>query len=129
MGHKAATGFFQDAHTAWVTYAIGGGTPVPTQPVVWHTTDGGATWTASQPLDVTGLAEIYVPSELQFVAGQTGWLLVHVGAGMNHDYVALYRSTDGGATWTRILDPYNDGGIQSCIEDQPCCSPMPPTAG
>lgn len=113
-GHKAATGFFQDAQTAWVTYAIGGGTPVPTQPVVWHTSDEGATWTASQPLDITGLSEIYVPSDLQFVTGKDGWLLVHVGVGMNHDYVVLYRSSDSGVSWTRILDPYNDGGIQSC---------------
>ncbi len=115
--HFAATGFFQDAQTAWVTYAIGGGTPVPTQPVVWQTTDGGATWVASQPLDVTGLAEIYVPSELQFVAGQDGWLMVHVGVGMMHDYIAIYRSSDGGASWTRIIDPYIDGGIQSCTKN------------
>ncbi len=113
-GGKTATGFFQDAQNAWVTYSINGGNPVPTQPVVWHTADGGATWQASSPLDMTGLSEIYVPSDLQFVAGQSGWLLVHVGAGMNHDYVALYRSTDSGTSWTRILDPFNDGGIQSC---------------
>jgi len=114
---QMATGFFQDAQTAWVTYATNGGTPVPTQAVVWHTSDGGATWQASQPLDLSGLSEIYVPGVLQFVAGQTGWLLVHVGVGMMHDYVVLYRSSDSGATWTRILDPYNDGGIQSCSKN------------
>ncbi len=111
---KASVGFFQDARTAWVTYFNGPGYPVISNPVVWHTTDGGASWTASQPLDVTGLSEIYVPSALQFVGGQDGWLLVHVGVGMNHDYVVLYRSADGGATWSRIIDPYTDGGIQSC---------------
>jgi photosystem II stability/assembly factor-like uncharacterized protein len=112
--HKAATGFFQDALTAWVTYAIGGGTPVPDQPVVWHTADGGASWTASQPLDISGLSEIYVPGELQFVNGEDGWLRVHVGVGMMHDYTVIYRSTDGGASWTRIIDPYGVSGIQSC---------------
>lgn len=114
---KTAVGFFQDAKSAWVTFAIGGGDPVPTQPVVWHTSDDGITWTSSQPLDVTGLAEIYVPTSLQFVAGQDGWLLVHVGAGMMHDYIAIYRSSDGGASWTRIIDPYIDGGIQSCTKN------------
>ncbi len=114
---KTAVGFFQDAMTAWVTYGIGSGNPVPTQVVVWHTSNGGASWQPSQPLDLTGLSEIYVPSSLQLVAGQNGWLLVHVGVGMMHDYVAIYRSSDGGATWTRILDPYNDGGIQSCSKN------------
>ena len=111
---NTAVGFFQDAKTGWVTYAISGGNPVPTQVVVWRTSDGGASWQASQPLDLTGLSEIYVPSDLQVVAGQDGWLLVHVGVGMNHDYVVLYHTTDGGVNWTRLIDPYNDGGIQSC---------------
>jgi len=68
-------------------------------------------------LDVTGLAEVYVPTSLQFVAVEDGWLLVHVGAGMMHDYIAIYRSSDGGASWTRIIDPYIDGGIQSCTKN------------
>ncbi len=114
---KTAVGFFQDTKNGWVTYAISGGNPIPTQVVVWRTTDGGASWQASQPLDTTGLADIYVPSDLQVVAGQDGWLLVHVGVGMMHDYVVLYRTTDAGASWSRIIDPYNDGGIQSCTKN------------
>ena len=113
---KLAIGFFQDAKTAWVTYAIFTGSPVPAQAVVWRTSDGGVTWQASEPLDLTGLSDIYEPSDLQVVAGQAGWLLVHVGAGMNHDYVVIYRTADGGASWSRIIDPYTDGGIQSCTK-------------
>jgi photosystem II stability/assembly factor-like uncharacterized protein len=111
---KTALGFFGDAKTAWVTYAIMGGNPVPNQVFVWHTSDGGVSWQASQPLDLTGLSEIYVPSDMQFIAGQNGWLLAHVGVGMMHDYVVIYHTTDGGESWKRILDPYIDGGIQSC---------------
>jgi photosystem II stability/assembly factor-like uncharacterized protein len=114
---KTAYGYFQDSMTAWVTYSIDAGTPVPSSPVVWRTSDAGTTWTASQPLDVTGLSEIYAPGTLQFYGQQAGWLLVHVGAGMNHDYVAIYRTDDGGASWTRIIDPYIDGGIQSCSKN------------
>jgi photosystem II stability/assembly factor-like uncharacterized protein len=113
---KFAIGFFQDAKTAWVTYAIFTGSPVPARAVIWRTSDGGLTWQASQPLDLTGLSEIYIPSDLQIFAGQAGWLLVHVGVGMNHDYVVLYRTADGGASWSRIIDPYTDGGIQSCTK-------------
>lgn len=115
---ETATGFFQDGQTAWVVYSTsGGGYPIPTQVAVWRTRDAGATWQASQSLDLTGLNEFFVPSDLQFVAGQNGWFLVHVGVGMMHDYVVLYRSNDGGTTWSRILDPYNDGGIQSCSKN------------
>ncbi|HSB66010.1 MAG TPA: hypothetical protein VLD65_05480 [Anaerolineales bacterium] len=114
---KSALGYFQDASTAWVTYFMGGGSPVASQPAVWRTTDGGANWTASQPLDVNGLSEIYVPTMMQFYGQQSGWILVHVGAGMNHDYIAIYRTSDGGASWTRIIDPYIDGGVQSCTKN------------
>jgi photosystem II stability/assembly factor-like uncharacterized protein len=114
--HNAAIGYFQDVNNAWVTYFIGGGTPVPGSPVVWRTTDGGATWTASQSLDVSGLSEIFVPTVMQFV-DESGWMLVHVGAGMNHDYVAIYRSNDAGKVWNRLIDPYIDGGIQSCTKN------------
>lgn len=109
---KTATGYFQDAQTAWVIYAPYGYI-LPSHPVVWRTQDGGTTWQASQPLDLSGLPETFVPSDIQFV-GQAGWMLVHVGVGMNHDYVALYHSTDSGLTWTRTLDPNHDGGIQPC---------------
>ncbi len=108
----SAIGFFQDASAAWVTYSRMDMTP-PTGEVVWRTADGGQSWQPSYALDTSGLMEVYVPSDLLF-SGQSGWLLTHVGAGMNHDYVALFNSTDGGVTWTRLLDPYNDGGIQSC---------------
>lgn len=110
---KQASAFFMDASQAWVTYNNLDAMP-PASSVVWHTQDGGKTWQASQPLDLSGLQETYVVSDLQFADAQNGWMLAHVGVGMNHDYVALYRSQDGGLSWTRLIDPYNDGGIQSC---------------
>jgi photosystem II stability/assembly factor-like uncharacterized protein len=112
-----ALGSFKNTNQAWAIYSsqTGGGSSAPK--VVWRTQDGGLSWQSSQPLDVSGLDENFWPSHLQFVDDQNGWLLVHVGVGMNHDYVALYQSTDGGASWRRLLDPYNDGGIQSCSKN------------
>jgi photosystem II stability/assembly factor-like uncharacterized protein len=108
-----AVGYFQSLETAWVSY-YNTEPGLPSQPAVWRTRDGGQTWQASQPLDTTGLAETFAPSNLQFVDDQNGWMLVHVGVGMSHDYVMLYRSKDGGATWERLLDPDNE--VQACYK-------------
>lgn len=108
-----AIGYFQSLETAWVSF-YNTNPGLPSQPAVWRTLDGGQTWQPSQPLDVSGLVETFAPSNLQFVDAQSGWMLVHVGVGMSHDYVMLYRSKDGGATWERLLDP--DSEIQACYK-------------
>ncbi|MBP7693522.1 MAG: hypothetical protein KA764_16485 [Anaerolineales bacterium] len=105
-----------DPRTAWVTFYDRTGGPLAGAPFIWRTADGGASWQASQPLDVTD-AELFSPSDLAFVDAQTGWLLVHVGAGMMHDYVMVYVTQDGGQTWERLVDPFTEGDnglMQSC---------------
>jgi photosystem II stability/assembly factor-like uncharacterized protein len=109
-----ATAYFQDAQTGWVIYSLTSGI-TPAQSVIWRTQDGGLSWQASQPLDLSNLTEFYYPDYLQFSDSQNGWVMVHVGAGMNHDYYALFHSQDGGVSWSRIQDPYNDtSGTMSC---------------
>ncbi len=111
-----AVGFFLSTTTAWVTYQFPANPKVPANPVVWKSIDGGKTWQASVPLNTSDLNEAYVVSNITFATPSAGWMLIHVGAGMNHDYVALYRSTDGGANWSRVIDPYTDEGIQGCVK-------------
>jgi photosystem II stability/assembly factor-like uncharacterized protein len=109
-----AIGYFQSLDTAWVSYYNNTAPGLPSQAVVWRTQDGGQTWQPSQPLDLSGLVETYTPSNLQFIDAQTGWLLVHVGVGMNHDYVVLYKTSDGGSSWMKLLDPDNE--VQACYK-------------
>lgn len=108
----SAVGFFPDINTAWVTIHGSWPAAVPAAPIVWKTMDGGLHWIASAPFDTTDL-EVFTVSDILF-SGPSGWVLAHVGAGMNHDYIALYHSTDSGMTWSRIMDPVIDGGVQSC---------------
>ncbi len=109
----AALGFFKDATHAWVAYGPEGQGPIPPFVFVWSTHDGGATWNYSSiPTSVS--SEAFSPWYLNFADYQHGWLLVYLGAGMNHNYVVLFVTRDGGTTWTDILDPLNDlSGIQS----------------
>lgn len=106
---------FRDTQLAWVFYMQADSTP--SQPaVIWRTQDGGTNWQASQPLDLQGLESQFYVSDLQFIDAQIGWLMAHVGVGMNHDYIMLYHTQDSGLSWQRLIDPYMDGGIQSCYK-------------
>ncbi|KAF0106877.1 MAG: Uncharacterized protein FD146_2235 [Anaerolineaceae bacterium] len=108
----AALGFFKDAATAWVVYGPAFAGTIPPFLFVWRTSDGGATWQYGT-VDTSIASEAFSPWYLVFSDSQNGWLMVYLGAGMMHNYVALFATHDGGATWTDILDPFTDGGIQS----------------
>jgi photosystem II stability/assembly factor-like uncharacterized protein len=110
---QGATLFALDANNVWVTYYDRAGGPLAASAFVWRTSNGGETWAASRPLDLTDV-ELYLPSDITFVDAQTGWLMAHVGAGMSHDYVVIFRTTDGGQSWTRLVDPFNNALQQSC---------------
>lgn len=110
---NAATVFALDEVNSWVVFYDRAMSAAQAPAVVWATTDGGATWSQSAPLDITDSA-FFAPTQLTFVDEQHGWLLAHVDAGMMHDYVMVYATDDGGATWTRLVDPTNDVLTQSC---------------
>ena len=72
---------------------------VPDSAVVMYSSDGGATFQISQPLDLSGLIESFFVGQIQFIDANQGWLLAHVGAGMNHDYISIYQNQ----RWRRNL--------------------------
>jgi photosystem II stability/assembly factor-like uncharacterized protein len=108
-----ALGYFSDSSNGWVVYGPSDSSPVPSYILVWFTHDGGASWTSGK-IDATGVSdESFSPWYLDFSDSQHGWLMVYLGAGMMHAYVALYSTNDGGATWKDILDPHMQNDIQS----------------
>ena len=100
-GLKAAPdrSFFLDASNGWVS--IMGSDP--TNGTLYHTTDGGIHWTS--------VAAPFGGGSLVFVDPLHGWEMVGLGAAMSHEAVAIFRTTDGGTTWSKVFtdDPNATG--------------------
>ena len=107
---RSASAIFLDALNAWAVYGLESGMPAA-DVFVWRTGNAGFSWAASRRLEPAG--EQFYPMFWTSADLRHGWLMVGAGAGMSHQYVILFRSEDGGGIWSRILDPYTDGGIQS----------------
>ncbi len=113
---RATAGFLDDTN-AWVIY--GPDAPqAPTQPsLIWYTHDAGASWNYSV-LDISNITyEFFMPSNLVFIDQQHGWLMAHIGAGMNHDYVAIASTTDAGLTWQVVMAPYGFDYNLACAKN------------
>ncbi len=109
------TAFFQGTENAWVLYTNADDEPLAEAPSVWMTTDGGSTWGAGAPLPLSGMEEFFAPGNFAFSDASRGWLLIHIGAGMSHDYSEIFATQNGGTSWTRIADPTSPdvGGLMS----------------
>ena len=100
MGTKlTVNGAFWDEGTAWASYNG--------SDLIWATRNGGVTWQAAQ-LDYETL------SGSLFSVGDENqaWMFQFLDAGMQKVYTALYRTSNGGGSWEKLLDPYTDISIQ-----------------
>ncbi|HLF73966.1 MAG TPA: NBR1-Ig-like domain-containing protein, partial [Anaerolineales bacterium] len=91
-------GYFPNASAGWVI----------TPGSIYRTTNGGSSWTWFDNAPFNG-------GYLQFLDANTGFVLEITGAAMNKQSVALYQTSDGGATWVRNYtnDPTLPGSANS----------------
>jgi photosystem II stability/assembly factor-like uncharacterized protein len=96
--------------------------------VVFGTVDGGQFWWRSLPI---AAAE---PVAVAFAGARHGWLLESMGAAMSENPVRLYRSSDGGRSWSLAArsaakpgDPLNGSGLPvACDKTGAAASPATP---
>ncbi len=83
--------------------------PSPSQGIIWRTEDAGQTWQASQPLEIgyngQTTVEAYIPMGISFTDPIHGWLLINTMRLMNHDWLELFRTNDGGLIWEKLYSP------------------------
>jgi photosystem II stability/assembly factor-like uncharacterized protein len=99
--NRFALAFFLNASQAWLVNSniLDNG---DSEFTVYHTLDGGATWTRSETAQINN----GYPIDVEFLAdGKNGWLTVTSGPGAGSEPVSLYHSSDGGLTWQLISEP------------------------
>jgi photosystem II stability/assembly factor-like uncharacterized protein len=111
---RIAVGGFWNADTAMATFYSSNLAQPSSAPVVWKTVDGGATWTPSAPLDLSGWKGEYRVSDVFYINLNTGWMLIHKGDDPASDRIALYQTLNGGATWELKINPDVDSPVQEC---------------
>ncbi|MHB1980507.1 MAG: WD40/YVTN/BNR-like repeat-containing protein [Sulfobacillus sp.] len=97
-----ATVFFLNASDGWIQTTHGvAGTPQSTI-VTYRTTDGGKSWSAARfpaPPWIAGGGGI---GGLTFVNPSVGWFTAGAAPATAQGLIAVYRTTDGGRSWTVI---------------------------
>jgi photosystem II stability/assembly factor-like uncharacterized protein len=98
-----------DATNLWFICAQGNPTGSLTF-AVYHTSTGGQRW---QSTPLTLAPPTVSVGDLTFADPSQGWLADWQGVATGHHFVALYRTTDGGATWSQAVQTDRAGGLES----------------
>jgi photosystem II stability/assembly factor-like uncharacterized protein len=104
-----------DANTAWAISSDYPFSDTPPYTVVWRTTDGGRSWSPSNPIStVSGWGQLEFSPWLQFVDEKHGWLTLHFQRRIESNDLQ-YRTSDGGITWDGMSGCYTwDGDRWGC---------------
>jgi photosystem II stability/assembly factor-like uncharacterized protein len=90
--------FFFDSLHGWLAYGIPSTTTCFDHVTVFATSDGGATWKRSHPVNATIRADNSLQLILGFTDAQHGWMFVLAGGRLAPDWF-VYATTNGGMDW------------------------------
>jgi len=81
----------------------------PNNGLLYHTADGGMTWTVS--------STPFSGGDLNFLDANNGWMLADLGVGAGSNAVAVFQTKDGGTTWTQTYT--NDPNLPEAGDSLP----------
>ena len=126
--NNPASPFFGNMYISWNDFAVGAGALV-----VSRSTDNGSTWSSAITVANTGtfIRNTQITGDMSgngnlYIAGMD-----EGGGGFPHnDTNLIYKSTDGGATWSNTYtgDPFPGPGVTAC-SDNPYFTCMFPDQG
>src|ERR1041385_603157 len=100
---STVTAFILDQDHAWIQQPDFNN--YPNNGLMYRTADGGLTWTiASTP---------FSEGTLRFIDANNGWMLSNLGVGAGSNAVAVFQTTDGGATWGQTRSEEHTSELQS----------------
>jgi photosystem II stability/assembly factor-like uncharacterized protein len=106
MGSAVKT-FILDQDHAWIQKPDFNN--FPNNGLLYHTADGGLTWNIS--------STPFSGGDLSFIDADNGWMLADLGVGAGSNAVAVFQTTDGGATWTQTYT--NDPNLPDAGDSLP----------
>ncbi len=106
VGYSVFTDFLDASH-AWVQ--IVDPNNYPNGGTLYRTSDGGFTWEAFETPFSAG--------DMEFVDADNGWMMADLGVGAGSMAIAIFQTTNGGATWTRTYT--NDPSIEGAADSLP----------
>ena len=106
MGSTVHT-FMLDKDHAWVQKPDFNN--FPNNGLLYHTADGGLTWTIS--------STPFSGGDLSFIDNNRGWMLADLGAAAGSNAVAVFQTNDGGTTWTQTYT--NDPNLPDASDSLP----------
>lgn len=101
--------FFSNPQQGWIVTTADDANGNPSYTLL-RTADGGVTWQSNglsffEPGDPQAVAEAVY---LQFLDAQTGWIVVKQATSSNFNVGLLFKTTDGGQTWTKLAMPIGE---------------------
>jgi len=93
--------FFLDANHAWLAYAVPSTTSCFDRLTIYLTTDGGATWRRSHPVQAAIQSDTNLQLRLGFIDAQRGWMFVLASGRLAPDQF-VFATTNGGMDWHEV---------------------------